>query len=258
MNSLLIPDGGMPFTGDDLTWMQQSLQNAIQGLASTFGTSPADSFILWGVNVSGLSVSQGWAVIEGELVYVRATTLTGGQANDWYIEVEETYNVAGNDQFADSVQRDTYVKREGVIKQFSGYTGGGTPLLLDGQRADEWMSRVSTSNLSLVNSWAQWIESGNYPQPEVPTVSRLPNKEVFLSGQVSGGNSAVICILPVGYRPANSKLFTCGGYLPGGSLGVDTTPLILVKSTGEVEYFSAISGSYAACIDLSAIRFIAA
>lgn len=255
MNSLRIPDGGMPFTGDDLTWMQNSLQDAIRGVSSMFGTSPLDSFILWGVVVTGTSVSQGWAVIQGELVHVKAFTLNSGQASDWYIEVEETYDVSGNDQFADGVQQDTYVKREGVIKPISSHSGFGSPLLLSGQRAVEWVSRVSTVPVTLVNGWSQWVETGNFAQPSSPSVSILPNKEVYLSGQVTGGTSSLICTLPVGMRPADAKLITCGGYLPGGSIGPDSTPLILVRPSGEIEYFSAVQGTYNAAIDLSAVRF---
>jgi hypothetical protein len=70
---------GFPLEANTLDFMQSDYQNALKGMSAFFG----DFTIISGLTVSGGLVSDGWILVDGELVYFQGGTLQGS----YYIEL---------------------------------------------------------------------------------------------------------------------------------------------------------------------------
>ncbi|MCD7973996.1 MAG: hypothetical protein LUG18_15270 [Candidatus Azobacteroides sp.] len=60
-------EGGFPFTQDTLAWMQNTYSTALNAIAKSFGSR----VIISGCEESTNSVSDGWALYNGELIFVK-------------------------------------------------------------------------------------------------------------------------------------------------------------------------------------------
>lgn len=111
MKTLEIPSGGMPFTGDDLLWMQQGLIEAVIGVGANFLEPGAERGILSGcevvVNGDVTYVGAGWLVLDSIICYFEGWN-GNGDIGDYELYYEPSYDPAGHDVFADNVSRDTY------------------------------------------------------------------------------------------------------------------------------------------------------
>src|SRR3990170_8671916 len=124
MNKLLIPNGGMPFEGDDLLFMQESLRNGFLQLIEYLSTASVfndNSCIIRGVNVNlgagNATYSGGVVAIAGELCTLAGGVAVGAEANmnQWWIELETFADPAGTQIFADAVSKDTYQVRRAKV-----------------------------------------------------------------------------------------------------------------------------------------------
>jgi hypothetical protein len=128
MNKLVIHNGGMPFEGDDLTFMQEAMRSGFFIMSHYFTKSTGfndRSCIMRGVNLSlsgvNINYSNGWVFINGEpceLLSGVATNAVGNEAQYW-IEIEEFADPAGTQPYADLVTKDSYMVRRAKVT-FSG------------------------------------------------------------------------------------------------------------------------------------------
>lgn len=121
MKTLQIPNGGMPFTGDDLLWMQDGLKEAVEAAVSPFLVE--GKCILSGcairIESGNIVIDPGYIVIGGRILRFGGKIIPGiNLANhEFYIKYE--WDPAGNDVFADSVSRDTYQKVSADTRAFT-------------------------------------------------------------------------------------------------------------------------------------------
>lgn len=111
MKKLIIPNGGMPFEGDDLTWMSNGIVEAIEAAILPFLRD--GHIILSGMettlNVDGTTtVAPGWIVYNNEILQFAGQTISGGDLTEWSIDRKVEYDINGRDVFADNITKDTY------------------------------------------------------------------------------------------------------------------------------------------------------
>lgn len=119
MNKLIIPNGGMPFEGDDLLYMQDQLRDTFKAILKALSPD-SGNFILQGCEVSADSgntlISAGYVVLDYEVLPFSGATLVTDNVPAKAFGLEITYDPAGNEVFADNVSKDTYEVRKAVIK----------------------------------------------------------------------------------------------------------------------------------------------
>lgn len=103
--------GGFPFTQDTLGWMQDSYRTAFAAVAALCGSKS----ILYGVEVNGANVTDGWIAVDGEIM-----PFIGGVLGSDVI-ITEIPNVTG-ETFEDANIRDVY-----FTKQATSGVGGAFP-----------------------------------------------------------------------------------------------------------------------------------
>lgn len=110
MRTLEIPAGGMPFTGDDLMWMQGGLVDAINALCQPYLIDGKG--VIAGMQLSIVSgsivIAPGWIFINNDLLQFLGATIAGEDLSAHELYAAANYDPAGNDVFADSISRDTY------------------------------------------------------------------------------------------------------------------------------------------------------
>lgn len=121
MKELEIPSGGMPFTGDDLLWMQGGLKEAVEASVTPF--TIGGKIILSGCGTSVVSgstvIAPGYVVLNNRVCYFEGKTVAGTNLAIHEFYMKEEYDPAGNDVFADSVSRDTYKKVSVDVRAFT-------------------------------------------------------------------------------------------------------------------------------------------
>ncbi len=132
MKELEIPNGGMPFQGGDLMYLQTALREAILGVAK--GLSSKDRFILsnksiYASNAANHIISGSWIYMNLELLYFPTKELPlSADLNAYGIFKKVSYDPAGADIFNDGLTKDTYKVSEGEIKLIAGNSGSNINL----------------------------------------------------------------------------------------------------------------------------------
>jgi len=98
MNNIDFKEGGFPFNTDTLTFMQKAYSDCISALSTLGG----DNYILKGCTVTGGAVSDGFVVINGEVLPFKRGTL---QATVMIRENKESV------LYADDIERDSFFNR---------------------------------------------------------------------------------------------------------------------------------------------------
>ncbi|RAJ75542.1 hypothetical protein CLV59_109156 [Chitinophaga dinghuensis] len=101
--------GGFPLTQDLLLYMQSSYRDAISGMAKVCG----NNVIVSGMEDNGTSFSDGWIVLDGELL-----PFVGGPKQSTFIVVDDK----NNEIFEDGVSRTVYFTR------YARFGSGGRPI----------------------------------------------------------------------------------------------------------------------------------
>jgi hypothetical protein len=192
MNKLNIPNGGMPLDGDDFEWVHSGLLEAFKGVLHPFLAKYSGNAILSGCVVSfggGLaSVTEGWVAINYEVCFCPAQTVAVASLAASSLKIAQTYDVSGLEVFADSVARDTYLRRRAAI---SDGLSGSNEIVLDAPA--RFTGEISIT--SFLNSWV--VDTGSAVK------ARIFNGIVSLEGVLTGGNTNLsIFNLPAGFRPS--------------------------------------------------------
>lgn len=222
MNKLLTPNGGMPLDGDDFQWIHDGNLEALRG-AMWWAIAGAENQIVRGgeISLAGLdaSITEGFAVIGGELCYIPAHTVTVSGLATSSLKIEETYDVDGLEVFADSVARNTYAIRRAKI---SDGLSGGDEIPLDSPTRIYYSQEFT----SFENGW---LTSGSY------TVrARLFNGMVSLEGGLTAGTTNLeVFTLPAAFRPSVMR------HMVIGNNTVDEFLRLVVQTDGKVIAYSA-------------------
>lgn len=114
MKKLNIANGGMPLEGDDLTYAQTGYVEAISAICEGLG---GDKTAVFGCEITflgeNISVADGWIYFDGELCQFTGGTADGfaQDLNRVFIEVEDYYDPAGVEIYADALSKNTYVNK---------------------------------------------------------------------------------------------------------------------------------------------------
>lgn len=112
-----VPSNGFPLNNDDIKFFlgvgsySAGVYQALESILSIFGTD----FIISGCVVSGSSISEGWIMLDSELIKVDAHTST-----DNYFEKVITYNSDGNKQTQLGGLEDSYQQNRATATASSG------------------------------------------------------------------------------------------------------------------------------------------
>ena len=223
MNLLAFPLGGWKLYTDDLGYFQTNVKTAIEAYISRF-TAVRSYFIYSGCQIvfdSGnneINCSEGWVVVDGELLKCEATSVTPPTLETTYTWVlEETDDPAGAKINDDGNTIQAYKKRRAVLQVIASPNNA----------TDSYISfEDSVNRLWRIND----VENGkNTPVPmqagwsfTSPLYFRKDiNGMVTIDGTTagaSGSTGSIMAELPVGYRPESdvfglystgSKLYPC-------------------------------------------------
>lgn len=119
MNKFLtLSTGGLDFRSDDLRFEQDAVRDALRGILSSAGDCVLSGCAITGVVVLGVNkyrCAPGYVAIDGEVYKVNGSDVVTGLAF-YYLEVDESYDTAGNKTFADLGTHQTYLVRVATFK----------------------------------------------------------------------------------------------------------------------------------------------
>ena len=234
MDKLLIPNGGMPFTGDDLLWLQDGIRNGIADLLTAVYGS--DDVVITGIKITqngnDLEYTEGYVVIDGEILHLPAGTSTGTASapETAYIVPDSTYDGNGTDLFADSQTKETYEIRKAKLGDSGATPPAGSINFrdIDTQRYQEvYEAPSSLLQGSWTSSGLKFIKRGNL---------------VMMRGTVSDGdtNQTFISGIPTRFRPSETHMFVVG--TTSGNGADDVLFRVLLYNDGTA-LIAALSGS---------------
>lgn len=229
MNKLLIPNGGMPLDGDDFGWIHEGNLEAFRG-AIWWAIAGAENKIIRGgeITLVGLdaSITEGFAVIGGEICYIPAHTVTVSALATSSLKVDETYDVDGLEVFADSISRNTYAIRRAKI---SDGLSGGDEIPLD--NPDRIFYQQTFTSFS-----GGWLVAGGFT-----VKATLFNGMVSLQGAMTGGDTdlSTVFTLPAIFRPTQQKSFAT---IVNRTLALDAAQIV-VDTDGDISFFEPSVGS---------------
>lgn len=252
MNKLTIPNGGMPFEGDDLLYMQESLRSGFQFILKAI--SPSSSlFILQGVTLTPSGgdtiISPGIVVINYEMLEFAGATIPTANLANKAIALDVTYDPAGSEVFADLVSRDTYEMRKAVIVD-----AAGTPDQISFSDTQA-LVRLGTH----VGNLPGLFQEINIPLPDFITGSLKAYKFgqlVILHGQFSNPNGFQAGTFPIVLesvlRPLHQSSFALGMTLFDSGMDLNFVPMLYILTNGN---FGIVSQSNSVWI--SGVTYIA-
>ncbi len=218
----------MPFEGDDLLFLQESLRSGFALLSDwlTQATGYNDnSCIIRGVNLSAgsgnITFSGGTVYIAGEICLLAGGVATGADGNEteWWVELETFADPAGTQIFADAVSKDTYQVRRAKVTNSPTVPSDGAMRfdLLDYYKINTvWTPPPLLSGFTAA----------------VPIQVRKNLNVISFKGALSAApatpNNATAFILPAYLRPTHTRVYVI-------SSGTSYPPLYLtVQDNGHV------------------------
>lgn len=198
----------MPFTGDDLLFMQSGIIEALKGLAEAF--AGGENAILSGVEAitspGDWILSEGFVYLNGEICYFPGDTVTGaGQDPSKYgLTVKDSYDPDGNEVFADSQSKDTYLVRKAEVITYTSppYYNSMTDILFTDIESRRVGAEVKISPVTYNTS------NGNNGNIQC---LRMFGR-VFIAGKLTAGRvygTDHIFEIPAGFRPSTAHQFIC-------------------------------------------------
>ena len=171
MNKLNIAATGYPGTNKSWRFLYKTFSDPLNAIAKVCG----DKVILYGCEVNGTTVSDGWIAFNGELFYFKTGSLTDG--NDTPVKLNETieqaaYNTdVNNDTFFDNLN--TYFERVTELNN------GETTICTFGELTRLKTIQELTTQVSYLQSIAQPIGAIQLWSGSIPNI---PNGWVLCNG----------------------------------------------------------------------------
>lgn len=213
MKSLNVKDGGMPFKGGSLMWLQEGLREGILAAVTPFLKD--DRAVIANENPLNISPTlliweSTWVVLEGELLYVPFQQISSGNESLYGIFKKELYNdPSGQFLYEDGLTKDSYDVSEGEILLLSAGSGEHIPL----SDLDAYLPKFLTHQKhTLLDEPGKQLEAS------------IQGNIVTIQGVVDSSFSAT---LPVIYRPSYD--IRVNGYATG-----EYNAAVTVRSTGQV------------------------
>ena len=112
-------NGGISLEWDDMRWQDNAVREAFVGLASAFGISAADSFIISGCEVTGpfgaYTMAAGWVWMLGEILPVEAQAVPNpGVGQSLFYDLAITFDPTGNENMFNGGFTQTYEVRKAI------------------------------------------------------------------------------------------------------------------------------------------------
>jgi hypothetical protein len=196
----------MPFMLDDLRWMDDAYRAAFYGLASAFGITPADSFVLSGcaltIGIVGSDYqydnTAGYICLAGEIFAVDAQTgllITPGNTARW--DVVTSNDAAGAKVFADGTTYQTYQVRKArlISSADTSKMPAAAPTLISKIRS---LTSYATAWVMPTLEAAYTNVSGQEVAYRKNTIGNLEIRGNFTASSADGK----LFTLPVNFRPA--------------------------------------------------------
>ena len=244
MNKLLIPNGGMPFYGDDLNFVDAAQRDAFKGLLYEAAHLYSGNMILGGcvlsIGGSTFSVSAGYLMIDYEVCYFPGGSwpVAGGATGFFSLAVNT--DSGGLKSFANGSSQNTWQVRTASFN--AGAIADGPldyPVLKRYSDAVEalMLSKVQMSTaFSMNNSWAKSGSSTPVLYKHFRQVNLIGD---LLPGTLLTNSFTKITTLPVGFRPVQ-RLKTIQAAFSSTEYG---NVMIDIFANGEV-YAIATSAQY--------------
>lgn len=243
MNNFKTTDnGGLPFVLDDFRWIDAGYREAFKGIMSAYGVADSTAVIISGcartVASGTVTIAEGFVSLGGEICYVPLHTYaepSGGQVE--YFDLIVTYDPLGNKPFQSTVNYNTYEKRACKITVASSVPAGYTSyadaknvfqLIRSGINYTTWQT-LST----------QVLPSAGVPGTYITTFKRDNSEFVHLSGTYyiedagTGAINVLVATLPIGYRPAQNKIFMIANQA-NSTTGEVSFATVSIATNGEV------------------------
>ncbi len=259
-------NGGFPFVLDDIRWMDEGHIERFKAILDAFGLTGQD-FIISGCQVTSTStdyqISDGYVYINGDIRKVVSHTIQkippAGNGHFW--TTYENYDPSGNKTFEDGSTHDTYKNLFAKVIIQPNNIGGLD--LFDPNLIDRVSNYVKGQLSSTLEAPREVGSPGQPPfifgwqhQPGFEKVSFYKDFQatVILQGKAfrNFGTNNTIFILPAGYRPANTRLFTTTGET---IFGTQVLIRITISSTGSVVVSNLSDNNSLRAVSLDCVRF---
>lgn len=219
MNRLAHPDGGMPFQGEDIDWMQDAMLEGIKGISYPFVKKYSGNCILSGCDISysggSATITEGYVMIDFEVCYCAAQTVAVTSLAASSLKVSSSYDPEGLEVFADNVSRDTYEVRIAVI---SDGLNSGAEIILE-----------NPPRIYAEYDLTPYLQGNWVAQTTDIVAIRLGNQIQFKGSVYLGDTNTPVFTLPTFLRPSQNAYYI----LPGVEFSVSSI-ITKVGSDGSV------------------------
>lgn len=239
MNRLLNPNGGFPLTLDDFNFVQDAYTKAFEGVWHEFAKAKNGNIVLSGCEVSSSNMTEGYVMIDYEVLYVPAQTFSGSAP---VLKLGVGFDPNGAVPFFDGVVRDTYQVRTGVV-QSSWPLPPPYLVVVDDNRLTKIIPEVLKDTLTLPDSVgvrydfvAADFQNGATPHSVYPPYAIKKNGRVQLYGQVENVTSigSPFLNLPTGFRKPGAN-----GFADVYIAFYDYTTAFVALNSSSLKYFGA-------------------
>jgi len=234
MNKLITTyNGGMPFTLDDLGFLQKNTMDTFIDVVKTItGNSAINNAVLYGLEFdnSTLELSAGVMIHNDELYSYQGDTVAATYPTDYEVYYIPVYDIDGNKLFNDSTTHDTYkLNTIGIAKTAD----------IDAMSGVEW--RESIADLDGYGKWEDiTLNDSSLVNFSSLKIRRLVNNKVEIKGEVSVTRLAseqnaqiLVGTLDAKYTPTTMVNF-CKGYQGGATADAGTTMSMIISNAGTV------------------------
>jgi hypothetical protein len=239
----------MPFEGDDLLWMQDGIRGGIANiLTAMYGNN---DIIVTGVSINqngtDLDYTEGYVVINGELLHLPAGTASGvaQEPERAYIVPDISYDMDGADVFADGQTKDTYEIRKAKLGDPLASPPAGA---IDFSNIDErrYHEVYEVPDSLMQGAWVRTLE-----------IVKI-GKMVSMRGYIQGGqiNTDFIAGIPTRFRPPDRSHFVVTTNSGDNADEVLFRVVLYTDGRGKVMNLSGASGLQARSIYLTGINYM--
>jgi hypothetical protein len=216
MNKLLWPTGGVQLHSEDFIFAETAVRDAIGGLVSKFQEGNT-VLVISGCEVSfagsNASITEGWVVINNEILFMPAQTVSTNVGGSVQLGVNAQVHVfndsAGLETLASSASGNTYQVRQARI------LGGVSNTAYDYKnwvRLEDKLADLCVSATDVLNINSNDLEAGFTLVSNAPATIEKSLGKLYFRGQIQTPNNLtlgadnLVVTLPVEFRPSTNML----------------------------------------------------
>lgn len=238
--------GGFGFVLDDIDFIQESTKQALEAMLKPY-TNRQPSFIYTGCKVSldiansTFSFSEGWVVVDGELLHFEGVTIPTATFNGEYIFERSEIDIQLDSSIKTKDDNSTYYAYKKVKAVLSNGLSGNANVDSNYWSTDnaigsnnwyyfEDVLKGKSNSIDLVGNWDSFSERAPIYRKDINGMIQVNGKMPDV-GNPSNSYSLTIGTLPVGFRPKNDLL---GMYVQESNI----KPVRIAAATGEITIVS--------------------